>query len=65
MAKSYLTRISHVGFYRDGDELVIESERDEDFEQRHDWPDDLSASDEDLFGELYERYYVEVREQFE
>jgi len=61
---AYITRLSHFTFHKEGDELVITSER-EDFEQRHDWPDDLTMTDEDLHAELHERFYTDVQSEFD
>jgi hypothetical protein len=65
MAKSYLTRITHFTFYKEGDELVVQSERDDVFEVRHDWPDGWSVRDEDLFEKLHENYYIEMWKKFQ
>lgn len=61
---AYITRLSHFKFEKEGDELVISSERDESFEARFSWPDDLAIDDEDLAPELHERYYTEVAVEY-
>jgi len=58
---AYLTRLDHFTFSKEGDELVITDERDADFEQRHDWPDEWSATDEDLQAKLHENYYLDLK----
>lgn len=60
----YLTRIDHFTFRADGDQLVVQSERDDSFEQRYDWPDGCSATDEDLQSTLHEEFYLDLREAF-
>lgn len=61
---AYITRLSHFTLKKHGDELVVTSERDDSFEQRYDWPEDLSMTDEDLAPELHERYYLEVQRAY-
>lgn len=60
---AYITRLSHFTFYKEGDNLVITSER-EDFERRFDWPDDLTMTDENLHEQLHERFYTDARGEF-
>jgi hypothetical protein len=62
---AYLTRLNHFTFSKEGDELVIVSERDDSFEERHDWPDDWSVTDEDLQSKLYDRYYIQLKKSFD
>lgn len=61
---AYITRLSHFTFNKEGDELVITSERN-DFEQRHDWPEDLSMTDEDLASELHDRFYTDAQVSYD
>ena len=61
---AYITRLSHFTFDKEGGELVITSERS-DFERRHDWPDDLSMTDEDLASELHDRFYVDTKIEYD
>ncbi len=60
---AYITRLSHFTFSKDGNELVVTSERS-DFESRFDWPDDLTMVDEDLASELHDRFYTTVRSEY-
>jgi hypothetical protein len=62
---AYITRFSHFTFSKEGDELVVTSERDDSFEVRHDWPEELSMTDEDLAATLHERYYTDLVVAFE
>ena len=62
---AYITRLSHFTFHKYGDELVITSERDDSFEQRHDWPSDWTMTDEDLAKRLHEEYYLELQDTYE
>jgi hypothetical protein len=57
---AYITRFSHFTFEKEGDALVVSSERD-DYSIEFDWPDDLTMTDENLVEELYERFYTKVR----
>jgi len=61
---AYITRLSHFTFSKEGDELVITSERS-DFERRFEWPDDLTMTDEDLASELHERFYTQVQSEYD
>ena len=61
---AYITRLSHFTFSKEGDELLISSERT-DFERRFDWPDDLSMTDEDLHSELHDRFYTDVKVEYD
>lgn len=59
----YITRISHFTFSKDGDELVVTSERDDSFEARYDWPDSWSEED-DLTEEIHKDYYISVQSKY-
>jgi len=61
----YLTRLGYFTFSKDGDELVITSERDPSFEERHDWDDSWSVTDEDLVSKLHELYYTDLMVEVE
>lgn len=57
---SYLTRLGYFTFEKEGDELVITSERDPSFEERHDWNDEWTVTDEDLVRKLHDEYYTDL-----
>jgi uncharacterized lipoprotein len=59
---AYLTRLAHIRFEKKGDTLHIKSERDDSFKLERDWPEEWSATDEDLQSKLHERFYVEAEE---
>jgi len=61
---AYITRLSHFTFNKEGDELVVTSERTE-FESRFEWPEDLSMDDEDLVPELHERFYANAMSEYD
>jgi hypothetical protein len=61
---AYITRLSHFRFEKSGDELLVTSERDDSFEARYDWPDDLNMTGERLVAELHERYYNKARRAY-
>lgn len=58
----YLTRLKHFRFEKDGDELVVTSERDDSFERVFDLPDDVDVTDDE---QLFERYYTELLSEYE
>lgn len=58
----YLTRLKHFSFEKDGDELVVTSERDDSFERVFDVPDDVDVTDDE---QLFERYYTELLSEYE
>lgn len=61
---AYIARISHFTFSKEGDSLIIRSERDS-FEATYDWPDDLDIDDEELASELHERFYLDARDEYD
>ena len=60
---AYITRLSHFTFSKEGDELVITSERTS-FEKRYEWPEDMTMTDEDLVPKLHERFYTTVMGEY-
>lgn len=56
----YLTRLGYFTFEKEGDELVITSERDSSFEERHKWDESWSVTDVDLASNLHEQYYTDL-----
>jgi hypothetical protein len=58
---AYLTRLDRFTFSKEGDELVITDENNSSFEERHDWPDEWSVTDEDLHAKLHENYYLDLK----
>jgi len=57
----YLTHLNHFRFEKDGEEIVVTSERDDIFEERYDIPDDLEVSDNQS---LFQEYYTDVYSAF-
>lgn len=57
---AYIVRLAYYTFYKEGDELVITSQRDESFEARHDWPEEWTMTDEDLYKKLHKNYYIDL-----
>jgi len=63
--KTYLGRVSHFSFYKEGDELVVQSEEYEEFEERFAWEERLEEYDrEELTKELYATYYTELVKRY-
>lgn len=62
---AYITRLSHFTFSKQGDELIVTSERDDSFEQRYDWPEAWEMTDEDLAEALHEKYYLDIQEAYQ
>lgn len=58
----YLTRLSHFKFEKDGEQLVVTSERDSTFQEVFDIPEDLDVDDSQ---ELFERYYTELYTKYQ
>jgi hypothetical protein len=63
--KTYLARVSHFSFYKEGDELVVECEECKEFEERFAWEERLEEYDgEELTRELYATYYTELVKRY-
>lgn len=60
----YLVRLSHLKFSKEGDWLVVDSERD-DFETRFEWPPSWSRNDGDLKSKVHENFYTRALSEYE